>query len=140
MKIERVVIDTNVLISAALLDDSTPARARNHAVRFGQLIGTDATVREFVDRLLAPKVDAFVSRAARERLVRRLQPLIEIVPVIQVVRACRDPQDDKFLEAAVNGTVDVIITGDRDLLVLHPFGGVDIITPTEYLGRLEQAP
>lgn len=138
MKIERVVIDTNVLISAALLDESTPARARNHAVRSAQLIGTDATVREFVDRVLSPKVDAFASRAARELLVRKLQPIIEIVPVIQVIRACRDPKDDKFLEAAVNGRADVIITGDRDLLVLHPFGGVDIITPTDYLGRFEQ--
>ena len=140
MKIDRVVLDTNVLISAALLDESTPARARDHVVRSGQLIGTDATVQEFVARLLMPKFDAYVSRAAREALLRRLQPIIEIVPVIQVVRACRDPRDDKFLEAAVNGRAEVLITGDKDLLALNPFMGITIVTPAEYLGRIEQAP
>jgi putative PIN family toxin of toxin-antitoxin system len=139
MKIERIVIDTSVLISAALLDESTPARARTHAVRFGQLVGTEATVQEFVDKLLLPKFDPYVSRAAREILVQRLQPIIELVPVVQVIRACRDPRDDKFLEAAVNGRADVIITGDKDLLVLNPFAGVAIVTPADYLARVEQA-
>ncbi len=140
MTSERVVLDTNVLISAALLDESVPARARNHVIRSAQLIGTEATVRELVVRLLSPKFDAYVSRFVRETLLRRLHPIIDIVPVIQLVRACRDPKDDKFLEAAVNGRADVIITGDKDLLVLHPFAGVSIMTPADYLAAVEQAP
>ena len=135
MKIERVVIDTNVLISAALLEDSVSARARNHAVRYGQLLATEETFAELVGRLLEPKFDRYVSRAVRESLLQRLHPIVEMVPVIQVVRACRDPRDDMFLEAAVNGRADVVITGDNDLLVLHPFGGVDILTPADYLAR-----
>ena len=103
MKIEGVVIDTNVLISAALIDESVSARARNHAVRDGQLIATEQTFAELTGKLLAPKFDRYVSRATRETLLRRLQPIIEIVPVIQVVRVCRDRRDDMFLEAAVNG-------------------------------------
>ena len=133
MAIERVVIDTNVFISAALIDESVAARARNHAVAHGQLIGTDETIRELVDRLLAPKFDRYVSRAARETLLRRLQPIIEVVPVTQLIRACRDPRDDKFLEAAVNGRAAIIMTGDKDLLVLNPFAGVSIVTPAAYL-------
>ena len=136
MKIERVVIDTNVLISAALLDDSMPARARNHAIRYGQLVATQQTFAELVGRLLEPKFDRYVSRAAREGLLQRLHPIIEIVPVIQVVRACRDSGDDMFLEAAVNGRADVIVTGDKDLLMLHPFCGVAILMPTDYLARV----
>lgn len=136
MKIDRVVIDTNVLISAAILEESIPARARNHALHHGRLIATEDTLREFVARLLSTKFDAYVSRAARETLLQRLHPLIEIVPVTQVVKACRDPRDDRFLEAAVNGAAAVIITGGKDLLALNPFAGVSIVTPAAYLESL----
>jgi putative PIN family toxin of toxin-antitoxin system len=56
-----------------------------------------------------------------------------MVPIIQVVRECRDPKDDKFLELALNGRADLIITGDADLLVLNPWRGIEIVTPREYL-------
>jgi putative PIN family toxin of toxin-antitoxin system len=137
MKSERAVIDTNVLISAALLDESVPARARDHAIRYGQLIATEQTLAELTGRLLAPKFDRYVSRALREAFLNRLPPIIEIVPVIQVVRACRDPRDDIFLEAAVNGRADVVVTGDKDLLALHPFAGIAIVTPSNYLAMVE---
>lgn len=136
MRVERVVIDTNVLISAALDEESVPARARNHAVHHGLLIATEQTFAELVGKLLSPKFDRYVSRAARELLLNRLQPIVEIVTVIRAIRACRDPRDDMFLEAAVNGRADVIVTGDRDLLALHPFAGIDIVTPAAYLARL----
>jgi predicted nucleic acid-binding protein len=48
---------------------------------------------------------------------------------------CRDPRDDKFLEAAVNGHADVLVSGDKDLLQLHPFRGIAILTPSDYLER-----
>jgi putative PIN family toxin of toxin-antitoxin system len=137
MKAERLVFDTNVLISAALIDESVSARARNQAIRYGQLIATEQTFAELTRTLLAPKFDRYVSRAARETLLRRLQPIVEMVPVIQVVRACRDPRDDMFLEAAVNGRADVIVTGDKDLLALQPFSGIEIVTPSDYLALVE---
>lgn len=133
MKTDRVVIDTNVLISAAILEGSIPARARDQALHSATLIASDATLQEFVARLLSPKFDPYVSRAARETLLQRLHPLIEIVTVTQIVRACRDPRDDKFLEAAVNGRAGVIMTGDKDLLELNPFAGIAIVTPAAYL-------
>ncbi|MDB9482837.1 putative toxin-antitoxin system toxin component, PIN family [Dolichospermum circinale CS-537/05] len=49
------------------------------------------------------------------------------------MKECRDPKDDKFLEVAINGNVTHIITGDKDLLELHSFQGVDIITATQFL-------
>ena len=52
-----------------------------------------------------------------DALLERVASLVEIVDVLQSVRASRDPKDDKFLEAAVNGRADVIVTGDKDLLV-----------------------
>jgi putative PIN family toxin of toxin-antitoxin system len=133
MKTERIVIGTNVLISATLDGDSIPARAREHAVRFAQLVATEQTFAELVGKLLVPKFDRYVSRATREIVLERLVPIIEIVPVIQTVSACRDPRDNMFLEAAVNGRADVVISGDKDLLALHPFAGIQILTPANYL-------
>jgi len=132
---ERVVIDTNVLISGLLSTTSTPAKAVDRAVTSGQLVATSATLRELMTKLLSPKFDRYVSRERRDALLIRLAPLIEIIEVVQHVQACRDPRDDKFLEAAVNGRADVLMSGDKDLLVLHPFRGIDIITPTAYVNR-----
>jgi predicted nucleic acid-binding protein len=50
---------------------------------------------------------------------------------------CRDPKDNKVLEAAVAGGGDVIVSGDEDLLVLNPFEGIPIVGPAEFLAMLE---
>jgi predicted nucleic acid-binding protein len=55
------------------------------------------------------------------------------VSITERIVACRDPTDDKFLELAVNGRPDVIVSGDRDLLVLDPFRGIPIITPAVFI-------
>jgi putative PIN family toxin of toxin-antitoxin system len=132
---DRVVIDTNVFISGVLSTTSGPARCVAAVVANGQLIATDATLKELFERLLSPKFDPYVTRARREDLLSRLAPLVEIAEVVQQVRVCRDPHDDKFLEAAVNGRADVLITGDKDLLELHPFRGIQILGPAAFLGR-----
>lgn len=132
---ERVVIDTNVLISGLLSTTSTPAKAVDRAVITAQLVATTATLRELMTKLLSPKFDRYVSRERRDALLLRLAPLIEIIEVVQPIQACRDPRDDKFLEAAVNGRADVLVTGDKDLLALHPFRGIDIVTPAAYVRR-----
>ena len=53
-------------------------------------------------------------------------------------RSCRDPKDNQFLELAVNGQADFIVTGDEDLLVLHPFRAIPILTPRDFLHVLEE--
>jgi putative PIN family toxin of toxin-antitoxin system len=132
---ERVVIDTNVLLSSLFFTTSTPAQAVDKAVTKAQLVATAETLRELIEKLLSPKFDRYVSRERRDALLIRLAPLIEIVEVLQPIRAARDPKDDKFLEAAVNGRADVIVTGDGDLLELNPFRGIAILKPTGYLAR-----
>ncbi len=132
---ERVVIDTNVLISSLLLTTSTPGKVVEKAVAKAQLIATTETLRELIEKLLLPKFDRYVGRDRREALLERVASLVEIVQVLQSIRASRDPRDDKFLEAAVNGRADVIVTGDRDLLDLNPFRGIAILTPAAYLAR-----
>lgn len=119
------------------MDGSVPAQARDHAALYGQLIATEQTFAELTGRLLDSKFDRFVSRAARETVLRSLYGIVEIVPVVQMITACRDPRDDMFLEAAVNGRADVVITGDKDLLALHPFAGIAILTPAGYLASVK---
>jgi putative PIN family toxin of toxin-antitoxin system len=132
---ERVVVDTNVLISGQLSTISTPALALRKVVTNAQLVATSETMRELIEKLLSPRFDRYVSRGRRDALLQRIAYLVEIVEVLQPIRASRDPKDDKFLEAAVNGRAGVIVTGDRDLLDLNPFRGIAILTPADYLGR-----
>jgi uncharacterized protein len=132
---ERVVIDTNVLISGLFSTTSTPALAVEQAITKAQLVATTETLRELIEKLLLPKFDRYVRRERREALLQRVASIVEIVEVLQAVRASRDPKDDKFLEAAVNGRATVLVTGDRDLLDLNPFRGIAIVIPADYLAR-----
>jgi putative PIN family toxin of toxin-antitoxin system len=132
---ERIVVDTNVLISRLLVPASVSGRALRRAVVSGQLVVSEATIEELATVLGRPKFDPYLSIADRQEFIRLLGRIAEMVPVVRVVRACRDPRDDKVLEAAVNGRADLIITGDRDLLELDPFMGVAILSPAAYLAR-----
>jgi uncharacterized protein len=132
---ERVVFDTNVIISGSLSTTSTPALALEKALRSGQLLASKATLRELFEKLLSARFDPYVARESREELLLRLAPVLEIVEVVQTIHASRDPRDDKFLEAAVNGRADTLVTGDKDLLELDPFRGIAILTPAAYLDR-----
>lgn len=140
MTSERVVVDTNVFVSGLIWPASVPGRLVDDVVTRCQILVTADTLNELVATLMSAKFDAYLERATRHDALERLIPMLEVVEPIQVVRACRDPEDDKFLEAAVNGRADVIVSGDRDLVVLHPFAGIAIVTPADYLAGLEQAP
>jgi predicted nucleic acid-binding protein len=53
------------------------------------------------------------------------------------IAACHDPKDDKFLEVAVAGRADVIVSGNEDLLTLHPFDTIPIVSPATFLQMLD---
>jgi len=132
---ERVVVDTNALISRLLLPDSVPARAVHEVVTGAILLSSEATIAELAEVLAREKFDSYVSVAERQQFLRLLIRVTEVVPITHTVRACRDPRDDKFLELAVNGEATVIVTGDNDLLSLNPFRDIPIITPTSFVSR-----
>jgi predicted nucleic acid-binding protein len=75
------------------------------------------------DRALRPRSRRFSSE---------MFAAAELVTITERVAACRDPKDDKFLELALNGRADVIVSGDADLLVLDTFRGIPIITPAAF--------
>jgi len=131
----RVVVDNNALVSRLLIPDLVPGRAVRKAADEAQLLVSEATLEELADVLARPKFDPYVSIAERQEFIRLLGRIAELVPITFTVRACRDPKDDRFLELAINGRADLIVTGDRDLLELNPFQDIPIITPAEYLER-----
>lgn len=128
-------MDTNVFASAILFPRSVPRQVVDHALDHGVVIFSDATMSELAEVLSRSKFDSFVSRADRELFLAQIESAAEFVPLIQLVRACRDPKDDKFLEVALNGRADVIITGDADLLRMHPWKDVAVLSPANYLKR-----
>jgi len=132
----RCVFDTNVLVSALLFDRSKPARAFFVALRAGEVLVSADVISELSDVLGREKFRRYVSGEERGRFLRSLLRETTLVEVRGKVRACRDPKDDKFLELAVNGNADCIVSGDDDLLTLGPFRGIRILTPDGFLEAL----
>jgi putative PIN family toxin of toxin-antitoxin system len=112
-----------------LLPRSILGQAVRKAVADCQLLASDATIMELADVLGRPKFDAYVTIRERQEFLRLFNRVADRIPITRVIQVCRDPKDDKFLELAVNGAAQLIITGDADLLALHPFRGIDILTP-----------
>lgn len=129
----RLVLDTNVPISAVLRNGSIPHRALLKARIDGVLLTSDETVEELSSVLLREKFDLVLDRALRKAAIEEFARLCTLISIPSPIRACRDPRDDKFLEVAVHGRADVIISGDSDLLILNPFAEIAIITPHQYL-------
>jgi uncharacterized protein len=128
----RWVLDTNTLISRALLPGGTAARAVDRALALGVPLVSDETLAELAEVLSRPRFDRYVSIDDRLRFLQLLLGVVRRVPITHRVSACRDPKDDKFLHVALNGNAEAIVTGDRDLLVLDPFHGVRILSPTAF--------
>jgi len=129
----RAVIDTNTFVSAAIKLGSIPALVVAKALRKGAVLRSLDTWQELEDVLMRSKFDRYQALLVRQRYLDSLSDALEPISVLTRLEVCRDPGDDKFLELALDGQADVIITGDSDLLVLHPFRGISIVTPAAYL-------
>jgi uncharacterized protein len=131
----RFVADTNTLISRLLLPGSVPAKAVSRGLERAELLISTDTFEELAEVLFRPKFDRYVTVSDRRQFLRLVYRIARPIPIVHQVRACRDPRDDKFLELAVNGDAQTILTGDRDLLALNPFRGIAIVTAAAYLAR-----
>jgi uncharacterized protein len=127
------VFDTNVLVSALLFRHSTTFAALVRAEANGLLLQSPATLTELELVLMRRKFDKYASESVRMDFLGRIVRISEIVIVQTQITACRDPKDNKFLELALDGYADAIISGDQDLLVLSPFEGIPILTPAQFL-------
>ena len=130
---QRFVLDTNTIVSALLLRRSVSRQAFDTALAAGTLAVSLPVIEELNDVLKRPGFERYVREQERLEFLSALlrEPLL--VEVTETVRECRDPNDDKFLELALSADAMCVVTGDHDLLVLHPFRGIPILTPRSFL-------
>jgi putative PIN family toxin of toxin-antitoxin system len=126
----RVVIDTGVFVSRLLRPDSISAHAVRHSLTAGAVLVSDATVSQLLAVLARPKFASFIHPDDVQQAIDAYVGAAEVVDVSIVITTCRDASDDKFLELALSGHADVILTGDEDLLSLKP---LHILTPRQFL-------
>jgi putative PIN family toxin of toxin-antitoxin system len=131
----RFVVDTNVLISALLFKNSVPFRAIELAEKQGIILYSEATLNELEQVLNRKKFNKYLSLEDRQVFVLKIISTSELVSITEKIAVCRDEKDNKFLELAVSGNANVIVTGDLDLLVLNPFQAVEIVTPDIFIDR-----
>ena len=135
----RAVIDTGIFVSALIRRRGTIGsvlRALRDG-RFTAIYTTDMLV-EIIDVLGRDRmrVKYHIQPEDVSALIHLIRLRGELVIPNQKVRACRDPKDDKFLEAALVEGADCIVSGDADLLDMGSFEGIPILRPGEFLAQL----
>ena len=133
MKVKSFVFDTNALISAFLSPNSTNATALKLAENIGDILFSPETFKEFCNVLLREKFDKYFSREFRLKIIETVALRYAQKEPSILITECRDPKDNMFLSLAVSESVDAIITGDSDLLILNPFREISIINAKYFL-------
>ncbi len=133
MKIDFFVVDTNNLISAFLFEYSNPKLAYDKVTHIGKISESIKTLDEFCDVFVRSKFDKYISFDKRLKVINELSEIVVLHKITETITDCRDPKDNKFLELAVCANASCIITGDKDLLILHPFRGIPILNASGFL-------
>ena len=135
----RVIFDTNTLISRLLLPKSVAGRAVSRLLELTQPLVSESTLEELAKTLSRDKFDRYVTLVDRQEFFQKFARVAEWIEVTTIVRDCRDPRDNQFLELAIDGGANLILTGDADLLALSPFRGVAIFAPAATHAMADQA-
>jgi len=135
----RVVIDTGVLVSGLIRPQGTTGEVLL-ALREGKLtvLYSNETIMEIIDVLGRDKfrLKYHILPDDISALINLIRLRGEVVIPKQKVADCRDPKDDKFLDAALSGNADYLVSGDLDLLSMNPYQSIPIITPAEFLAMI----
>jgi uncharacterized protein len=139
--VKRIVIDTSTLIGALLKPQSLPRQAFNHALATGTLCVSPATLAELESVLLRDKFDRYLDRESRLGFLQLYHAATAHFPVTldeenSLTPPCRDSRDNKFLALALHCSANLLISSDDDLLVLHPWQNISIVTPAHYYNEL----
>lgn len=129
----RLILDTNILVSAFVFKSETANIVVRHAAKKHTLLFSESTFKELKSTLLKPKFAEIVELTTINNLIINLVRIGEFIEPKGKITVCRDPKDNKFLELAVAGNAEFIVTGDKDLLVLNPFRGIKIISPSDFI-------
>jgi putative PIN family toxin of toxin-antitoxin system len=136
--IRRVVLDTSTLVSAALRIGSVPHQSLLKALGSCDVCASAETLSELEHVLARKKFDRYLDAESRLSFVALMRRHVNLFAVQDsdteaVHPPCRDPKDTKFLALALAAEADALVSSDDDLLVLHPWRGISIITPGQFL-------
>ena len=136
----RVVLDANVYVSAIIRPEGPPGRVIDRFLRDSafEIVLSPAIVEETLRALAYPKVRRYLRGTVDPILLfEDISLLAEFVPGdYKMSAASADPDDDKYLAAALEGRATLVVTGDPDLLALEEYRGVRIVNPRTFLGLL----
>ena len=136
----RAVVDTNILVRSVIRPRGTVGPVLFH-LRHGEytLLYAQPLLEELVDVLNRPRIREKYGLTGQD--IQTVAGLIllrgEGVTPTERISDCRDPKDDKFLEVGVAGDADAIVSGDQDLLALHPYDDIPIVTAKPFLRMLD---
>ena len=141
----RLVLDTHVLISAALSGQGAPAQLLRTVLAEHQLVFSDATFLELRTRIDRPKFDRYISLENRQRMLHDLDACAHWVDLGLGANKppsppsyCRDPDDDWFIATALRAQAPLLLSGDQDLLDAPPVSGLLILAPAQALAWLQK--
>ncbi len=138
----RAVLDTNILVSAAI----TPKGHSDQIVAQAEAGAFSSLTSEFIlteltnvlgRKHIQSKYKSQVTASKRKRFISAIRAFAEVVPVVTVVSVRDDPKDNPILACAKDGQADYIVSGDPRLCRLGTFQGIKIVTPNEFLNILE---
>ena len=132
----RVVLDTNVWLSAALSPNGAPAQVVRAVLLQEVAVFSEATFAELETRLWKPKFDRYISLEARKAILRDARAAalwVEIPSELSEQRWSRDPDDDVFIRTALAAKAHWLVTGDDDLLSVPAIPLLQVLTPAQAL-------
>lgn len=118
MNHKLIVIDTNILISAALSPDGTARKALDKVYQQFKIAQSEETYQELSTRIYKPKFDKYISNTEREDFLEVIKKYSQFIEIKSQINICRDADDNKFLNLAKDSNAEFLITGDQDLLSL----------------------
>jgi uncharacterized protein len=129
----RLVVDTGVLVSAAIQPKSIPALALEKAFLFFDVCASDETLAELEEVLLRSKFDRYAAPDARRAFITGFRQHTKIMEVVSVGMDCPDRKDNKLLALAESADAELIIASDPHLTNMHPWRGIPIMPPAAFL-------
>jgi len=131
------VIDTNCFVSANLLKNSVSAQAFDKVILNGKIALSNDVLNEYTEVLYREKLDKYLNEEKRQNALKQVQKNAILFSPVEIVTDCRDSKDNKFLELALSCQALCIISGDSDLLILHPFRNIPIMDPAMFLQNFD---
>jgi len=135
MNHKLIVIDTNVLLSAALSPNGTARKALDKVYKEFKIAQSDETYQELNTRIYKRKFDKYISDEDRQDFLDIVKKSSQFIEIKSQINTCRDPDDNKFLELAKDANAEFLITGDQDLLSLKTLAEYqnEIITTRDFI-------